>query len=276
MTAKVGIPTFAKWAGGKRKLIPEFKKIFPGRIERYHEPFIGGGAVGFYVLKTYKPKEAYFSDINEELINCYNVIKNDVQALSGELDKLKGLHSRETYYKVRAEDPRLLSPLTRAARFIYLNKTCFNGLYRVNSKNQFNVPMGDYRNPDINPKKDLAEISKLLKGVLIEVADFSCVLRRAKRGDFVYFDPPYFPLSKTSNFTGYTKEGFGKEEHMKLASTFRKLDKIGCKVMLSNSYHPFIEELYSGFNMRKVRAARAISCDPKGRGKITELVVTNY
>lgn len=276
MTAKVVIPTFVKWAGGKRKLIPDFKKVFPEKIERYHEPFIGGGAVGFYVLKVYKPKEAYFSDINEELINCYSIIKNDVQTLSEELDKLKGLHSKETYYKVRAEDPRLLSPLTRAARFIYLNKTCFNGLYRVNSKNQFNVPIGSYKNPEINRRKDLQEISKLLKGVLIEVTDFSSVLKRAKSGDFVYFDPPYFPLSKTSSFTSYTKEGFGKEGHIKLADTFRKLDKMGCKVMLSNSYHPFVEDLYKEFNVKKVKAARAISCNPKGRGKIIELLITNY
>jgi len=273
MTKK--IPTFVKWAGGKKQLIEQFKPFFPEKIERYLEPFVGGGAVLFYVLKTYKPKEVFILDINEELINTYEVIKNDVENLIEELKKLKQLHNKEHYYEIRAENPKLLSPLTRASRFIYLNKTCFNGLYRVNSKGGFNVPIGSYKNPLICPEEDLREISKLLKNVQIINGSFEKCLEYAKKGDFVYFDPPYYPLKKTS-FTTYTKGNFLEKEQEQLKEVFEKLDKKDCKVMLSNSDTEFIKKLYKEHPIKFVKATRMINCDGKNRGKINEVVITNF
>ncbi|OIO44009.1 hypothetical protein AUJ64_00900, partial [Candidatus Pacearchaeota archaeon CG1_02_39_14] len=224
---------------------------------------------------TYKPKEVIISDTNEELINTYQVIKNDVESLIKELQKLKQLHDKETFYKIRAEDPKLLSNLTRASRFIYLNKTCFNGLYRVNSKGGFNVPIGSYKNPAIVNEEELREISKLLQDTDIKVASFEECLKWAKKGDFVYFDPPYYPLKKAS-FTTYTKDNFLDKEQEKLKEVFEQLDKKGCNVMLSNSDTPFIKQLYKGHNISFVKASRMINCDGSKRGKINEIVVRNY
>lgn len=272
---KNSIPTFVKWAGGKKQLIEQFKPFFPEKIERYLEPFVGGGAVLFYVLKTYKPKEVFIFDINEELINTYKVIRDDVENLIKELKKLKKLHNKEHYYQVRAENPKLLSPLTRASRFIYLNKTCFNGLYRVNSKGGFNVPMGKYKNPLICPEEDLKLISKLLKDVKIVNGGFEECLKYAKKNSFIYFDPPYYPLKKSS-FTTYAKGNFLDKEQEQLKEVFSKLDKKGCKVMLSNSDTDFIKKLYKKYNINFVKATRMINCNGKGRGKVNEVVVTNY
>lgn len=273
---KKNIPTFVKWAGGKKQLIEQFKPFFPKEIKRYLEPFVGGGAVLFYVLKTYKPKKVFIFDINEELINTYEIIKNDVENLIKELKKLGALHNKEHYYQVRAENPKLLSKLTRASRFIYLNKTCFNGLYRVNSKGGFNVPIGSYKNPLICPEEDLREISKLLKNVKIINGSFEECLNFAKKKDFIYFDPPYYPLNKTS-FTTYTKDKFLDEEQKQLKGVFSKLNKKGCKVMLSNSDSKFIKDLYKDYKpIKKVKATRMINCNGKKRGKINEIVVRNY
>ena len=270
------IPTFVKWAGGKKQLIDQFKPFFPKEIKRYSDPFVGGGAVLFYVLKNYKPKEVFIFDINEELINTYETIKNDVENLIVELKKLKSLHNKEHYYEIRAENPQLLSKLTRASRFIYLNKTCFNGLYRVNSKGSFNVPIGSYKNPLICPEDDLREISKLLKNVNIICGGFEECLKLAKKKDFIYFDPPYYPLNKSS-FTTYTKDKFLDEEQIKLKEVFSKLDKKKCKVMLSNSDTKFIKDLYEEYQpIKKVRATRMINCNASKRGKINEIVVRNY
>jgi len=266
---------FIKWAGGKRQLLEQFKPYFPKHIERYFEVFVGGGAVLFHIIKTYKPRYVFISDINEELINTYEIIKNDVDNLINELTKLKKLHNKENYYKIRSEDPKLLSPLSRASRFIYLNKTCFNGLYRVNSKGGFNVPIGSYKNPSILMEKELREISKLLKKVKIKVMSFERITRQTRKGDFIYFDPPYYPLKRDS-FTTYTKGKFLEKEHKKLSKIFNKLDKKGCKVMLSNSDTPFTNELYKDYNINFVQANRMINCDGKNRGKINEIVVRNY
>lgn len=266
---------FIKWAGGKKQLLEQFKPYFPKKIERYFEVFVGGGAVLFYIIKNHKPKYVFISDINEELINTYQVIKNDVENLIKELKKLKQLHNKENYYKVRAENPKLLSPLTRASRFIYLNKTCFNGLYRVNSKGGFNVPIGSYKNPSIVMESDLREISKLLKDVEIKVMSFEKITELTKKGDFVYFDPPYYPLKKSS-FTTYTKGNFLEKEQEQLKEVFKKLDKQGCKVMLSNSDTDFIKNLYKDYKIDFVKATRMINCDATKRGKINEVVVTNY
>ncbi len=269
------VPTFVKWVGGKKQLLEQFKELYPKDFKNYHEPFIGGGAVGFYVLKHLRPKKAFFSDINEELINTYSIIKSDVDNLISELKKLKSLHNKETYYKVRSEDPKLICDMDKAARFIYLNKTCFNGLYRVNSKGGFNVPMGDSKNPLVCPEEDLLEINKLLKEVEISVASFDRVLENAQEGDFVYMDPPYYPLKKTS-FTRYAKGDFLEKEQKELFEVFKRLDKRGCKVMLSNSDTEFIKELYKEYNIHFVKASRMVNSDGAGRGKINEVVVTNY
>lgn len=270
------IPTFVKWAGGKKQLIPQLKQRFPKKIEKYAEPFVGGGAVAFFVLKTYKPKEIILSDNNEELINCYKVIRDNPDELIGILRGYKEQHNKEFYYKIRDEDPKILSQVLSAARFIYLNKTCFNGLYRVNSKGKFNVPIGDYKNPNICSEEDLREISNLLKGIRIEIMPFEEVLKYAKKGWFVYFDPPYHPLKKGKSFTMYTKDKFLEEEQKRLAKLFKELDNNSCEVMLSNSDTDFIKSLYPSYRVNTVKAARMINSKGTGRGKINELVITNY
>lgn len=271
-----GIPTFVKWAGGKKQLLDQFKPFFPKKIERYFEPFIGGGAVAFFILKNLKPKEVFLSDINRELITTLIIIRDDVEGLIAELKKLKSAHSKEEYYKIRSQDVNKLSALEIASRFIYLNKTCFNGLYRVNSKGGFNVPIGSYKNPSICIEQDFREISELLKNVKIEVKQFYDIVKNTKEGDFVYFDPPYYPLNKKSSFTTYTKDNFLEKEQEKLSELFRELSKKGCLVMLSNSDTEFIKNLYKEFKINIVKANRMINCDGKGRGKINELVITNY
>ncbi len=271
---KKEVPTLVKWAGGKKQLLEQFEKFFPKKIERYFEPFIGSGTVAFYLLKTHPEiKKIFLSDINEELITAYNVVKDNVEELIKLLKKYKSKHSKEFYYKIRSQNPK--TDLEIATRFIYLNRTCFNGLYRVNSKGQFNVPMGSYKNPQICNEKGLREISKFLKKDDIKVAQFYDAVKNAKKGDFIYFDPPYYPLKKES-FTTYTKDNFLEEEQKKLAKVFRELDKKGCKVMLSNSDTDFIKDLYKGYHINFVQAKRMINCDATKRGKINEVVITNY
>jgi len=269
------ISAFIKWAGGKRQLISQLKKYFPGKIERYFEPFVGGGSVAFYIIKNYKPKIVYLSDSNEELINTYNVVKSNVNSLIKRLEYYKKSHSKSFYYAVRSQDPRVLSTIERATRFMYLNKTCYNGLYRVNSKNEFNVPMGSYKTPKIYDEEELKFISNLLKNSKIETKDFYQIKDKAKKGDFVYFDPPYYPLKKES-FTTYTKENFLEKDQIRLAKLFSILDKKGAKVMESNSDTKFIRNLYKEYNIHVVRASRMINSNSKGRGKINEVVITNY
>lgn len=270
-----GIPTFVKWAGGKKQLLEQFKPCFPKKIERYFDSFVGGGAVAFFIIKHYKPQEVFISDINEELINAYLMIRDNVEELINLLKEHKKNHNKEYYYKIRALKPENLSKVERAGRLIYLNKTCFNGLYRVNSKGGFNVPIGSYKNPLICPEEDLREISKLLQNAKIEVKQFYEIAKEVKRGDFSYFDPPYYPLKKNS-FTTYTKEQFLEKEQERLAELFKELDKKGAGAMLSNSDTEFIKNLYKDYNINIVKANRMINCDATKRGKINEVVVTNY
>jgi DNA adenine methylase len=270
------LPTFIKWAGGKSQLIEQFKPFFPKKIDRYFEPFVGSGAVFFYVKKHFDPKKILLSDINDELMNCFKVVRDDVDELILLLKQHKSYHSTQYYYEVRRKDPKKLLSVEAAARFIYLNKTCYNGLYRVNAKGQFNVPIGRYKNPAILDETTLREASSILKGVTVKTMPFEKIVDFVREGDFIYLDPPYYPLSKTSSFTSYTKFRFLKEEQEKLAEMFKKLDKRGCLLMLSNSAHPFISGLYEGYNIRVVRANRFISCNGKARGPINELVVMNY
>lgn len=270
------MPAFIKWAGGKKQLIEQFKPLFPKEAERYFEPFVGGGAIAFYIIQKNHLKEIYLSDINEELINCYEVIRDNVEELISKLKYHRENHNSEYYYALRELTPELLSNVERASIFIYLNKTCFNGLYRVNSKGKFNVPMGKYKNPSIFQEEDLREISKILSKVKILKMNFENVLDYAKSGDFIYFDPPYYPIKKGQSFTTYTKYNFLEDEQKRLADVFRELDKRGCKVMLSNSDTGFIKSLYEGFNINIVKANRMINSDATKRGPINEVVITNY
>jgi DNA adenine methylase len=273
------IPKFVKWAGGKGQLLDQFEPLFPKKINRYLEPFVGSGAVFFYIIQNFKPKEIIISDINEELINAYEIVKTDVERLIVELKQHKEYHmveGKKYYLTIRVTNPNELPALERAARFIYLNKTCFNGLYRVNSKGKFNVPMGSYKNPDIVQEDKLRLVSELLKNVIIKIMSFEKVVDLAKKEDFIYFDPPYYPLKKGKSFTTYTKDTFLEEEQQKLAEVFKKLDKIGCFVMLSNSDTKFIKDLYPNYNIHLVQATRMINCNGDKRGKISEVVVTNY
>ena len=271
---------FVKWVGGKRQLLAQFRLMnlyppekFDIKNGRYFEPFVGGGAVFFDLL----PERAYLSDLNNELVVTYNVIKNDVENLIKSLKKHK--LDKEYFLKIRAQNPEKLSDLNTASRFIYLNRTCFNGMYRVNSKGGFNVPFGKYTNPLICDENNLRKASKALKNVEIKKQDYKEVLKKAKKGDFIYFDPPYYPISKTASFTSYTSEAFLDKEQIELRDTFVELHKRGCFVMLSNSDTPFINKIYSepkGLRITKVQAGRAINSDASKRGKITEVLITNY
>ncbi len=271
------VPSFIKWAGGKKQLLEQFKPLFPKKIERYFEPFLGGGTVAFYLIKNHPEiKKVYLSDINKELIITYQVIKENLNELINLLTEYKNNHSKDFYYRIRSCEINKLNKIEIAGRFIYLNKTCFNGLYRVNKKGEFNVPIGNYKSPSIFKEKDLKEISELLKKDDIQVEQFYEAVKEARKGDFIYFDPPYYPINKTSMFTSYTKDKFLEEEQEKLAEVFRKLDGKGCKVMLSNSDTPFIKELYKGYKINFVRATRMINCDATKRGAVNEVVITNY
>jgi DNA adenine methylase len=271
---------FVKWVGGKRQLLRQFRELglyppedFNPITNTYYEPFVGGGAVFFDLL----PKNAELSDLNNELVTTYNVIKNNVDELIQSLQK--HIYDKEYYLEVRAEKVEDLSDVEIASRFIFLNRTGFNGLYRVNKSGQFNVPFGRYNNPVICDEDNLRRVSDALQDVTITHQDYKNVLKTAKIGDFIYLDPPYYPINATSSFTSYTAEGFLEKEQTELRDTFVKLHKKGCFVMLSNSDTPFINELYSeldGITINKITAGRAINSKGSGRGKITEVLVTNY
>lgn len=263
-----------KWAGGKRQLIFELLKNMPKDYNRYFEPFIGGGALFFEM----QPDNAYISDINEELINLYLVIQNNVDELIEDLKKHRV--NKDYFLKIREVDRnpsyKRWSSVQKASRFIYLNRTCFNGLYRVNSQGQFNVPFGNYSNPRIIDESNLYNCSDLLKRTQIECRGFDAVIKEAKKGDFVYFDPPYAPLTETSNFTSYTKEGFDVDMQFQLREVCDELNSKGVYFLLSNSDTKFINKLYSAYTIKKVFASRQINANANGRGKITEVLVRNY
>jgi len=272
------LPLFLKWAGGKLQLIEQFENLFPLYFRNYYEPFIGSGAVFFYLKSKLKPNKVILSDTNEELINCFAVVRDKAPELIEILLSHRKRHSKEYYYEVRGLEYDRLDRVSRAARLIYLNKTCFNGLYRVNSKGQFNVPFGEYNNPSIFDRNTLIQASQMLQGVELRVMTFEKVLHFAGKDDFVYFDPPYIPLSRTSSFTRYSRSNFSTNEHMQLSEVFRILDSRGCFVMLSNSDHSLTRELYRGYekNIVIVRASRKINSIGSKRGAINEIVVTNY
>ena len=274
LLAQVTAQPFLKWAGGKTQLLSQFAPLYPERIERYIEPFVGSAAVFFDIRRRFTLRYAALSDSNAELINCYQVVRDQVEELIDVLAKHKARHSDEYYYRMRREV--LSDRVEKAARLIYLNKTCYNGLYRVNSKGEFNVPIGRYKNPRIYNPDLLCAASQALQGVDLAVQDFWNWLPKAQAGDFFYIDPPYFPLSPTANFTSYTEGGFGLEEQRRLAQFVRDLDAKGCLVMVSNSDTTVIRKLYRGLRFTKVSARRSINSNGAARGTISELVIRNY
>jgi DNA adenine methylase len=272
-----------KWAGGKSQLLAQFQPFFPAGFDRYLEPFVGGGAVFFHLYSQGRldGKESILIDRLEELINVYRVTRDQVQDLIGAL-RLHEPYKNDAdyYYEVRGWDRRSdycqRGHVERAARFIFLNRTCYNGLYRVNRRGQFNVPFGRYRNPTICDADNLQVVSHSLQRVVLEVGDFDRCLEWAGSGDFVYLDPPYHPLSKTASFTSYTSAAFGMKDQQRLAAMFEELNQRGCQIMLSNSYTRSIQRLYEGHKQVQVQANRAISSKPDQRGAIPELLVMNH
>jgi DNA adenine methylase len=273
---------FVKWVGGKRGLVSQLLPLIPKNFRNYFEPFVGGGALFFelFNLGVLDDKQIFLFDKNEELINTYLVVKNNPAQLLKKLKEFQDNHSKEFYYEVRdwdrKEDFKNIDAVVRAARFIYLNKTCFNGLYRVNKKGFFNVPMGRYKNPKIYDEELILNASKALKNATIEFADFSKVLEYAKNRDFVYFDPPYYPLNETSKFTSYTDLAFLEDEQRRLYEVFSELDKRGCFVMESNSDTDFIKDLYKKYRIDIVYMNRFTNSKKEGRGKISEVAIKNY
>ncbi len=285
---------FLKWAGGKSQLIDEIDKRLPKqdiqsqRITRYVEPFVGGGAVFFHIAQHYGQyiKEYCLFDINEDLIACYQMVKNDCEKLISQLRKLETqfLAKDQTerklfYYEIREQFNKHRNP----AKLIFLNKTCFNGLYRVNRKGLFNVPFGDYKNPTICNEPNLRAASDFLRHAQIIHGDFEKSSRFVDKQTFVYFDPPYLPLNNTANFTSYAKGGFPKKEQVRLAEFCQVIDDRDALFLLSNSdphnedpENHFFERHYTQFSIETVKASRAINCKASGRGQINELIIINY
>lgn len=266
---------FIKWVGGKRQLIGEIKEYMPKKFNNYFEPFIGGGAV-FFELKQHN---SFINDYNQELTNLYEIIKTKPNELLKDLKKHK--NTEEYYYEIRSLDReptkyKRLSKVKKASRFIYLNKTGFNGLYRVNKKGQNNVPFGRYKDPKFADEENILACSELLQSTTIMNGDFENIKAHIKEGDFVYFDPPYVPLNETSNFTAYTDKGFDDDMQFRLKELCDYIDGIGAYFMLSNSYTDFILDLYDGYTIKTVEANRALNCKASGRGKIKEVIVINY
>ena len=288
---------FIKWAGGKGKLLPEIRKSYPkdlgGRINKYAEPFVGGGAVLFDILNTFNMKEIYISDINRELINTYKVIRDDVTPLIEVLSDFQAKYitanaatrksiyynSRERYNHLKSSD---YDPVELAALFIFLNRTCFNGLYRVNAKGGFNVPQGDYKNPQICDEENLQAVSAKLQNVIITHGDYTLSENFIDSKTFAYFDPPYRPLSTTANFTSYTTANFNDTDQTNLADFINKMSEQGAHITASNSdpkntneNDNFFDNLYTKHKITRIQAARAINSNAAKRGKINELLITS-
>ena len=299
---------FLKWAGGKGQLLKQFQFRFPeelngkGIIKHYYEPFLGSGAVFFWVMQNCKIEKAYINEFNPEIYLCYVAIQSDIEKVIKYLKSLEEkyraldlVNQEAFYYKIREKYNQTRRNTKfyqhyakehsgRAAMTIFLNRTCFNGLYRVNSKGEFNVPFGRYKNPTICNIQNLRAASRILKGAVVTNNDFSIIKKHIKKDSFVYFDPPYRPLNKTSSFTSYSNNGFDDMEQKRLAAVFKRLSQIeGVKIMLSNSDPKnenkddnFFEHLYSDFKIERLKAKRMINCDASKRGEINELLVVNY
>lgn len=277
-TTDVKAKPFLKWVGGKKGLLPQILKHLPERINTYYEPFLGGGAVFFALANGRRMDGAYLSDCNEELINAFQVL-SDCDGLPMLIDLLGMMvYNREFYDSIRSKDPKTMTPAVRAARMIYLNRTGFNGLYRVNRAGKFNVPFGRYKNPRICDESNLRAVHAVLSGLRnrnrlgIMVSDFG-IVDEAGPGDAVYFDPPYVPLSATSNFTSYSADGFGHSEQVRLRDLCRTLADKGVTVILSNSDCEVTRDLYQGFTVHSVEARRNVNSKGDRRGPIGEILV---
>jgi DNA adenine methylase len=266
---------FLKWVGGKAGLLAQFDGFFPAKVARYFEPFVGGGAVFFHLRRRFPRMKAFLRDNNPELVATYQAVRDHPAELMQQLDDhlARFLADRKGhYYRVRNQH-HLTNTVERAARMIFLNKTCFNGLWRVNARGEFNVPIGSHKNPALYDRQNIEAASIALHDTNIAVQDFRATLRESGRGDFVYIDPPYHPVSPTANFTSYTKGAFGANEQQELAVHFAAAAQRGVQLMLSNSDVPFIHELYHRFQIRIVQARRAINSDGAKRGAVNEVVV---
>jgi len=271
---------FLKWVGGKGRLLDQLLPLFPKTFEAYYEPFFGGGAVFFELA----PVTGQINDINKALMSAYINVRDNVYELVASLKEIESEYlsldeeDRQAYYYERREEynNEQFNTIRKTTLLIFLNKTCFNGLYRENRKGNFNVPFGRYANPTICDEDNLRATSKVLKYVVVSTGSFEDAVAKAQAGDFVYFDPPYFPLNPTSSFTSYSIDDFLEDDQRKLKAIFDKLTKKGVKVALSNSDTPFIRELYKNYRQEKVMAGRAINSAGSKRGKISELVVMNY
>lgn len=293
------VKPFLKWAGGKGQLLSEIEKYYPfknGKITKYAEPFVGGGAVLFDILGKYELEAVYISDINAELINTYRIIRDDVDTLikilctmhsdfiSLDIEKRKAyyLEKRETFNDLKFNGDESIN-IKKAALMIFLNKTCFNGLFRVNKKGLFNVPIGSYKNPLICDEKNLRAVSEKLQRVTIVCGDYKKSAKFIDENTFVYFDPPYRPITNTSSFTAYTENLFNDEKQIELAKFVDEMDKKSAKIVISNSdpknsniEDDFFDNIYSSHNIKRVEATRMINCNSKSRGKIKELIISNF
>ena len=275
--SKLVVP-FLKWAGGKRQLMPEIRKMLPNGVANhpYYEPFIGGGALFFELL----PKRAVINDYNEELINVYTVIRDNPSELIEDLKRHK--NTAEYFYKIRAIDRQpLFSNLTRierASRIIYLNKTCYNGLYRVNNAGEFNSPFGRYKSPNIVNEPVIKAVSKYLNSPQIQISscDYALILKDIPTDSFVYLDPPYHPISESSSFTGYVQGGWDEGDQLRLRDVCNRLRNNGIKFLLSNSASDFIREIYSDYNIHIVQAKRSVNSNSSRRGQVDEFLIRNY
>jgi DNA adenine methylase len=276
---------FIKWAGGKSRLISQIKNFIPLEFNNYFEPFVGSGALYFYMVRSSIIKRyfcAHLSDINSEVINVYKAIKDNLTDLIRELQYNEIEYYKDPkrfYYKLRADDFGL-NDIKKAARFITLNKTCYNGLYRVNKKGVFNVPIGNYINPKICDLENLTKVNRImnLTNTILENYDYHNISTKIKENDFIYFDPPYHPLNETSNFTNYTTHGFDYNQQKRLANFFYELDKRKCKILLSNSDTTVIRDLYSSFteNIISINTLRSINSNPERRKNHSELIIKNF
>lgn len=299
--SKISAKPFLKWAGGKGQLIDQIAGYLPdslrqGRIKKYFEPFLGGGALYFWLAEHYDFEESYLFEINPAVNACYQVIKKDVKKLIKELNQLESEYlsktdsRREEYFYEKREElngylrKKVVNSLVRVpALLMFLNKTCFNGLYRVNSLGEFNVPFGRYKNPTICHEDNLYAVHELLQRAEIIHGDFALCLEKADSQSFIYFDPPYRPISVTANFNSYSKDAFDDSEQKRLRKVFGGLDQKGACVMLSNSDPKngnsgdnFFDDLYRGYHIERLTAARLINCNADRRGEITEILVMNY
>jgi DNA adenine methylase len=260
---------FLKWAGGKRALLPALTPLLPGRFGTYYEPFLGGGALFFHLA----PRPAHLNDANEELIGCYLAVRDRVDEV---LDAMAGhVNTQDHFLRVRAQDPQTLDDVARAARFLYLNRTCFNGLYRVNRHGAFNTPFGRYARPNLRPEASLRAASVALQGVSLTSTGYAEACATAGPGDLVYLDPPYVPVNAFADFRRYHRDQFRDEDHEALALLFKDLDARGCHVLLSNSHTPRVLELYADWTVHEVTTRRNINSDATKRGPVREVVVTN-